>query len=472
MGHDRAARRAPAVAWPLAALTVLGPAAALVLVGLNASRMDGSRVGAYAVMAAAVVTYAGTGRLITSRLPGHVIGWLLGLIGLSLAAAMVTEQYALYGVATAPGSLPAARLAGWGSGAFVALAVTLLFSLVVLFPDGRLPSRRWRPVLWAVVAVAAGWGAQQLQAGTSISGGITNALDAARAGYPNPLGVFPRHGWFGGLIAATYALGVLTGMLVVASVFVRRHGAGTEQRKQLAWLGYVGVMTAVWLAFLLTDVIVTDGGDNWAASLGWVLMFLTPVAGIPLACAVAVLKYRLYDIDRIISRTLAYAIVTGLLVGVYAGLVLLATRVLPASHPVAVAGATLAAAALFSPLRSRVQRTVDRRFNRTRYDADQMVTAFAARLKDAVDLDTVRQDLTGVVSRALEPAHISVWVQPARPGPASAGTGDGKGHGLARRMASQSVPGQPGQLPTSAGSVVSSRTRARYFSTFASLISS
>jgi hypothetical protein len=111
--------------------------------------------------------------------------------------------------------------------------------------------------------------------------------------------------------------------------------------------------------------------------------------------------------------------VTGLLVGVYAGLVLLATRVLPASHPVAVAGATLAAAALFSPLRSRVQRTVDRRFNRTRYDADQMVTAFAARLKDAVDLDTVREDVTGVVSRALEPAHISVWVQSARPGPAS-----------------------------------------------------
>jgi hypothetical protein len=402
------------VAGPLAAFTVLEPAAALVLLGLNASRMDASRIVAYAILAVAVVAYAGTGRLITGRLPGNVIGWLLGLIGLSLAAAMLTEQYALYGVATAPGAVPAARLAGWGSGVFVAVAVTLLFCLVVLFPDGRLPSRRWRPVLWAVVAVAAGWAAQQLQAGTSISGGITNALDAAGVSYPNPLGVFPRHGWFGGVIAAIYALGVLTGMLAVASVFVRRHGASTEQRKQLAWLGYVGVMTAVWLAFLLANVTVTGGGDNWVASLGWVLLFLTPVAGIPLACAVAVLRYRLYEIDRIISRTLAYAIVTGLLVGVYAGLVLLATRVLPASHPVAVAGATLAAAALFSPLRSRVQRAVDCRFNRTRYDANQMVTAFAARLKDAVDLDTVREDLTGVVSRALEPAHLSVWVQPTR----------------------------------------------------------
>jgi hypothetical protein len=409
-GHDRAASWARVVAWLLTALTVLEPAAALVLLGLNASRMDAGRMGAYAILAVAVLTYAGTGHLITSRLPGNVIGWLLGLIGLLLAAAMLTEQYALYGVATAPGSVPAARLAGWGSAAFFSVAVTLLFSLVVLFPDGRLPSRRWRPVLWAVVAVAAGWGAQQLQAGTRISGGITNALDTAGASYPNPLGVLPRHGWFGGLIAAIYALGVVTGMLVVASVFARRRGANTERRKQLAWLGYVGVMTAVWLAFLVVNVIVTDGGNNWVASLGWVLLFLTPAAGIPLACAVAVLKYRLYEIDRIISRTLAYAIVTGLLVGVYAGLVLLATQVLAIESPVAVAGSTLAAAALFSPLRSRIQRAVDRRFNRTRYDADQMVTAFAARLKDAVDLDAVREDLTGVVSRALEPAHVSVWV--------------------------------------------------------------
>jgi hypothetical protein len=122
------------------------------------------------------------------------------------------------------------------------------------------------------------------------------------------------------------------------------------------------------------------------------------------------LKYRLYDIDRIISRTLAYAIVTGVLVGVYAGLVLLATQVLRVHGTVAVAASTLAAAALFAPVRRRVQRAVDRRFNRARYDADEAVSAFAARLKDAVDLDSVRDDLTGVVQRALEPAHISVWV--------------------------------------------------------------
>jgi hypothetical protein len=127
---------------------------------------------------------------------------------------------------------------------------------------------------------------------------------------------------------------------------------------------------------------------------------------------VAILKYRLYDIDRILSRTLAYAIVTGLLIGINAGLVLLATEVLRVHGTVAVAGATLAAAALFAPVRRRVQYAVDRRFNRARYDADQTVAAFAARLQDAVDLDTVRADLAGVVQAALEPAHLTIWTAP------------------------------------------------------------
>jgi hypothetical protein len=134
------------------------------------------------------------------------------------------------------------------------------------------------------------------------------------------------------------------------------------------------------------------------------------VAALPVGMGVAILKYRLYEIDRIVSRTLAYTIVTGLLVGVYSGLVLLATRVLSVSSPVAVAASTLAAAALFAPVWRRVQRVVDRRFNRVRYDGDRMVEAFAARLKDAPDLEAVRADLAGVVSQALEPAHVTVWI--------------------------------------------------------------
>ena len=140
--------------------------------------------------------------------------------------------------------------------------------------------------------------------------------------------------------------------------------------------------------------------------------------GLPVSICVGILKYRLYDIDRIISRTLAYAVVTGFLIGVYAGLVLLATSVLAFSSSVAVAAATLTAAALFSPLRRRTQRVVDRRFNRSRYDAEETTAAFAGRLKEAVDLDSVHDDLVNVVQQVLEPAHLSVWIS-FHPGPSA-----------------------------------------------------
>jgi hypothetical protein len=338
------------------------------------------------------------GWLITRRLPGNTIGWLLGVIGLLVAAEMLTEQYTIYGLVTAPGSVPGPDLVGWFCTVMIELALFLLLFLLLPFPDGRLPSRRWRPVLWVILAAMAGSVAGQMQAGR-ISAGPTDVLDRAGQSYPNPVGIFPHHGWFSGLLA-------------VASVFARRHGANTERRKQLAWLGWVGLLTGSWLAATGVYNAATHGANDWVADALYFLLVLTPIAGIPLACAVAVLKYRLYDIDRLISRTVAYAIVTGLLVGLYAGLVLLATRVLPLHTPVAVAGSTLVAAALFHPLRSRVQRVVDRRFNRSRYNAELMITEFAARLQDATDLDTIRSDLTATVHRALEPTHLSLWFGP------------------------------------------------------------
>jgi len=400
----------------LAALALLLLVPTLVLLGLNARHIDGGRMFAVVVLALAAVAYAGAGRVITARLPGNAIGWLLGLVGLSVATATFTEQYALYGLVTARGSVPAVGAAAALAGATGPLTIALLFPLILLFPNGRLPSRRWRPVLWAMIIVLLGWASQLFQAGTKITGGLTNALDADHADYPNPIGVLPRHGLYSDFLIVIFALGIVTGALVLASVFVRRRGAGPELRKQLAWLGYVGVLTAVWvIAQILNGLLAPPAVSNgWLGTTIWGFMELTPLAGIPAAVAVAVLKYRLYEIDKIISRTLAYAIVTGLLVGVYTGLVLLATEVLRSRTPVAVAAATLVAAALFTPLRSRVQRLVDRRFNRTRYDADRTVAAFAARLKDAVDQDAVRADLLGVVQRSLEPTHAAVWVRPHR----------------------------------------------------------
>jgi hypothetical protein len=414
MGHD-ARRWVRVVAWPLAGFTACVLVAALVLAALNASRLGIVRTGADVVLAVGAGAGVATSQLIISRLPGNAIGWLLGLIELSLAGSMFTDQYALYGLATVSGSLPAARTAGWAAGVLAAVTVLLLAFLILLFPDGRLPSRRWRPVLWALVVVSLGWVAGQFQAGTDVTGGITDALSAAGITYRFNW-VFPHQGWLSGTGRVGFVLGVAAGVLVVASVFVRRRGASAERRKQLAWLGYVGLMTVMWAAVLVVAIVAAPGAFNGSlGTLLWSLLVCTPVAGVPLACAVAVLKYRLYEIDRIISRTLAYAIVTGLLVGVYAGLVLLTTEVFRVRTPVAVAASTLAAAALFTPLRSRVQRRVDRRFNRIRYDADQTIAAFAARLKDAVDLDSVRDDLAGVVQLALEPAHVSLWISQRDP---------------------------------------------------------
>ena len=412
--HD-ARRWVRVAAWPLAGLTACALVPALVLAALNASRLGTVRTGADVVLAVAVGVGVATSQLIISRLPGNPIGWLLGLIELSLAASMFTDQYALYGLATAPGSLPAARTAGWAAGVLATVTVLLLAFLVLLFPDGRLPSRRWRPVLWALVVVTLGWVAGQFQAGTTVTGGITDALSAAEITYRFH-GLFPHQGWLSATGRVGFVLGVVAGVLVVASVFVRRRGASAERRRQLAWLGYVGLMTVIWAAALVVASVAAPGAFNGSlGTLLWSFLVCTPVAGVPLACAVAVLKYRLYEIDRIISRTLAYAIVTGLLVGIYAGLVLLTTQVLRVHTPVAVAASTLAAAALFNPVRRRVQKAVDRRFNRARYDADQTIAAFAARLKDVVDLDSVQADLASVVAKALEPAHVSVWIMRSGP---------------------------------------------------------
>ncbi len=180
-----------------------------------------------------------------------------------------------------------------------------------------------------------------------------------------------------------------------------------DRRQQLKWLasGTAAVLVGVALNRTLSGAHGVIGVAGSVAGAAGLLAF-------PVCMGVAIFRYRLFEIDRLLSRTLAYALVTGLLVGVYAGLVLLATRVVSINGPAAVAGSTLAAAALFNPLRRRVQRLVDRRFNRARYDADQTVTAFAVRLKDAVDLDSVRDDLASAVQQALEPAHVSVWMHP------------------------------------------------------------
>ena len=283
-----------------------------------------------------------------------------------------------------------------------------MFPLVILlFPDGRLPSRRWRPVLWGYLAVAACWPVSVYAVAISavatgdiqiIPGGDLRAVD-----YPAG-----SSAWLGSVEAVILPVLAVFWLVFVARQVLSWRRADGERRQQLKWL-----MSGAAVCMAATAFVAVGGTLDASASPAFQAVLnvvAVGIAALPVSIGVAILRYRLYDIDRIISRTLAYAIVTGLLVGVYAGLVLLATQVFRFHTPVAVAAATLAAAALFNPVRRRVQRAVDRRFNRARYDADQTVAAFAARLKDAVDLDSVRDDLAGVVHQALEPAHVSVWI--------------------------------------------------------------
>ncbi len=277
---------------------------------------------------------------------------------------------------------------------------------VLLFPDGALPSRRWR---WAVgilvvfaALVVAGELAQALGAVVGHRSGWTAVAACWRS-------ITPRVLWESAVDRVGPVAEVLVWLMAVGRQVVAWRRADGVRRQQLKWLmsgaclagvGLAGITVADSLPGAATSAVV----NAFDGVLGVLILAL------PVSIGVAILKYRLYEIDRIISRTLAYAILTGVLVGLYAGPVLLATRVLSFHSTVAVAVSTLAAAALFNPLRRRVQLRVDRRFNRARYDADKTVAAFAARLKDTVDLESVHDDLAGVVQQALEPAHVSVWI--------------------------------------------------------------
>ncbi len=336
------------------------------------------------------------GFILTSRRPGNRVGWICLGTGLVVGLGFFCYWYGQRGLVAAPGSLPAARAAAWFSNwAWQTIPAAALAFILLLFPTGRLASRRWRPAAWFVTAVFT----------------LDLAAQVVRAGHvwAHPYTALSS-GWYPGSHTAVHIVVPAALLVGGTAVVVRFAGSSGAERLQLKWF----VMAAVLVVAAIIPLSLAPQIGLSPAVTGAAVSVLKVAFGLALVCAyaaiaVAVLKYRLYDIDRVISRTLAYAIVTGVLAGVYAGLVLLATEVLGVHGTVAVAAATLAAAALFNPVRRRVQLRVDRRFNRARYDADQMVAAFAARLKDAMDLDTVRADLARVVQTALEPAHVSVW---------------------------------------------------------------
>ncbi|MBV9793571.1 MAG: hypothetical protein JO016_06480 [Actinobacteria bacterium] len=394
------ARRFPyrLAAWSLVGLTLAVIAGAIVL----AVTIGNSALSSGGAVLAIIVSFLAVGLVVALRQPRNPVGWVLMGTALPTALIIAGPQYAQFALTWAHGAAPGGRLLLFLGNAFWPAGLLIGMTTLLLFPDGRL-SRAARRGLVAYVAVAV----------------LIIVSQALPAWY---VATLPHLHWGqGGQITAPRPVGYIsllsTGLPVLAivpfwlawivRVVIRFRRSTGDARQQYKWFTAGAAITIAGL-IVMTTVEAKSTLTGLLAAVNVLATLL--VVALPLAMGFGILRYRLYDIDRIISRTVAYALVTGLLVGVYAGLVLLATEVLQFSSPIAVAASTLIAAALFNPLRRRVQHGVDRRFNRARYDADLVVAAFAARLTGAVDLDAVHGQLTTVVSDALEPAQLQVWI--------------------------------------------------------------
>ena len=346
-----------------------------------------------------LVAYGGVGYVIARTQPRNPIGWIFLALGVTALVDYVARLYLILDYREHGGRLPLGAAVLFWRGSWTFFPFLLVFPAILLFPDGRL-SPRWRNFLWVYVGASAVFMVMQC---------VGQALDPTSGlGNVDIRGNLPN-GAGGAVAASSWPLALF--FLVAWIAFVWRQvaawrSASGVRRAQLKWLA---TGSAICVVSAVMIVLFGDGsstGARVAADLATI-----GIGVLPVAIGVAILRYRLYEIDRLISRTLTYAALTALLLGTFAGIVLLTTRVLPFSSPVAVALSTLAAAALFNPLRRRVQRIVDRRFNRARYDREKLVALFGARLRDAVDSDTVVAELAGVAASSVEPAHISVWVR-------------------------------------------------------------
>jgi hypothetical protein len=355
------------------------------------------------------VPFAAVGTVIAARRPGHRIGWLLLGGSLAIALAQLAWTYVTYSVNTGA-SLAGSALVGWVGNWIPWPALAAFALLLLLFPDGQLPSTRWRAVAWAMV----GWCAV-IMAFLAMYPGLISTPDL-----DNPFGLSGDTGEAMRRLQASPIIPLVTIPLFLASTsapLVRFRRARADQRQQLKWFAYAVGLLAV-LVFLPGSLF-----PGWANDVRGILIVLA-VWGIAVAIGIAVLRYRLYDIDRIINRTVVYGLLTALLGAVYAGLVLVLGQLfggISAQLPSwAVASATLAVAALFQPARRRIQQAVDRRFNRRKYNAAKTIEAFSTRLRDQIDLDTLSTELLGVVDQTTEPTQVSLWLRPAACG--SSGT--------------------------------------------------
>jgi hypothetical protein len=390
--------------WAVSGLGVTLGVLAFVYGALNYGSLDAvlTRVALQALWA---ISFPLVGAVIATHRPRNPLGWIFLVIGISEGLVVFGYEYASYVFRTAPGTAPGGGLAVWVAQWAWAPGLGLLLTFVpLLFPDGRLPSRRWRPVAWlsaipiVVIPLSTAvalwsWRGPALLDPNNVSQGMQD------------LGV---------LNFVPYILMMACGLACLGALLLRFRRAHGIERQQLKWLLFASAVT---IAILL--VVQPGTSSQWELGMLLVLPFFPAV---PVAAGVAILRYRLYEIDRLINRTLVYGLLTAVLgLGYAAGSLIFILVVGVGSGPPSwlVAAATLAAAAVFRPARRRIQAAVDRRFNRRRYNAAKTIEAFSARLRDEVDLDTLSAELLAIVDQTTEPTRASLWLRPSASGSSS-----------------------------------------------------
>jgi hypothetical protein len=352
----------------------------------------------------ALAVFAATGTLLALRRPGNAVGWLLLAAALLISFSSVLQGLSIATEGDGDPSL-LSRMLAWLDGVLFYAWIWLVAVMVpLLFPAGRLPSRRWRPFAWLAAAVVAACAVGEAFGSPTLDwdgdSAVANPLRApgAAGDVLEALGAFG-----GGLFLAVFA-GAL------ASLAIRLRRAHGVERQQLKWVAFA-------LALLVVGLTAAAAGEamrlDAIGNAGWSLFLVSLILGLPVAIGVAVLRHRLYDIDVVIRRTLVYAALVATLLGAYLAIVLLSGLALGDSD-LAIAAATLAVAGLARPALARIRAAVDRRFYRSRYDAERTLEAFGTRLRDELDLETLGADLGRVVHETLQPAHVSVWLRSGR----------------------------------------------------------
>src|SRR5215212_3841845 len=394
-------RTAAWLSWTMCAVSLALTALSLLLLVVNLSYPDVPIHPYWTVNTLIAVGFAPVGAIIVPRVPSNnPIGWLFCAIGLLWGVMHVSAEYAIYTVLAVPASFPAGDAAAWMMCWVWVPASGLIVFLCLLFPDGRLPSRRWRPFAWLSLLLI-------------LVGAISQALAPGSVYYLrdiyNPYGVegLPNVGNLVQIVVFTLIF------VSAVSLFVRRLRASGVERQQLKWFTYSSTLaiSGVILTYTISDAI----GALWLEWVGY-LVLVVGFIGIPISMGIAVLRYRLYDIDILINRTLVYGSLTAILAALYFGAIVLLQRVFVVltgeQSTLAVVASTLLIAALFNPLRQRIQSFIDRRFYRRKYDARKTLEDFSAKLRDETDLDALNDDLVGVVRETMQPAHVSLWLRP------------------------------------------------------------